>query len=250
MFQQYARNIGKRIMIRQVLVVEDHRDIRNLVALHLRDMDCEVTMAENGTRGLAHTKNQPYDLIVLDWMLPGVSGIDICRDVRGRGNHTPILMLTANSMENDRVIGLDAGADDYVSKPFSVPEFLARVRAIFRRNETFFNTNASGSQLGMLHLKELSINETQRAVHIGKVPIELTAKEFDLLHFLARHPGQVFSRQQLLNAVWGDGFDGYEHNVNSHINRLRAKIEKDPGEPEYIVTVWGVGYKMPDYRLH
>ncbi len=237
-------------MTRQVLVVEDHQDIRNLVALHLRDMDCQVTVAEDGTGGLAHAKNQPYDLIVLDWMLPGVSGLDICRDVRRRGDHTPILMLTANSMENDRVTGLDAGADDYVTKPFSVPEFLARVRAIFRRNETWHDTGASSLPQGTLHLRDLSINMGQRLVHLGAKQVDLTAKEFDLLLYLAHHPGQVFTRQQLLNAVWGDGFDGYEHTVNSHINRLRAKIEKNPAEPDYIVTVWGVGYKMPDYRFH
>jgi DNA-binding response OmpR family regulator len=236
-------------MIRQVLVVEDHQDIRNLVALHLRDMDCQVTLAQDGPGGLKHAKNQPYDLLVLDWMLPGISGIDICRDVRRSGNHSPILMLTANSMEKERIIGLDAGADDYVTKPFSVPEFLARVRAIFRRNDTLHEAGEANLH-GALHLKELSIDGDQRLVHLGAKSIDLTAKEFDLLRYLARHPGKVFSRQQLLDAVWGNGFDGYEHTVNSHINRLRAKIEKNHGEPEYIVTVWGVGYKMPDFRCH
>ena len=123
-------------MIREVLVVEDHIDIRNLIVLHLRDMDCQVTTARDGDSGLSQANNQPYDLMVLDWMLPGISGIDICRDVRQRGNQSPIMMLTANSMEGDRIMGLDAGADDYVTKPFSIPEFLARVRAIFRRTET------------------------------------------------------------------------------------------------------------------
>ncbi len=237
-------------MTRQVLVVEDHQDIRNLVALHLQDMDCQVTVAQDGAGGLTHAKNQPYDLIVLDWMLPGISGIDICRDVRRRGNTTPILMLTANSMENDRVSGLDAGADDYMTKPFSVPEFLARVRAIFRRNDALHEAAEPSPQQGALRLKELSIDGSQRLAHLGAQPIDLTAKEFDLLRYLASHPGQVFTRQQLLDAVWGNGFDGYEHTVNSHINRLRAKLEKDTGEPEYIVTVWGVGYKMRDYRCH
>ena len=236
-------------MIRQVLIVEDHQDIRNLVALHLRDMDCQVTMAQDGASGLTHAKNQPYDLMVLDWMLPGISGVDICREVRRCGNHTPILMLTANSLENERITGLDAGADDYVSKPFSVPEFLARVRTIFRRNDALQEAGESSRQ-GTLHQKELSIDGDQRLVHVGTKKIDLTAKEYDLLQYLARHPGQVFNRQQLLDAVWGHGFDGYEHTVNSHINRLRAKIEKDHREPEYIVTVWGVGYKMPDFRFH
>ena len=236
--------------MRQVLVVEDHQDIRSIIALHLRDMDCQVTMAQDGRGGLTHAKNQPYDLMVLDWMLPGISGVDICREVRRCGNQTPILMLTANAMEGDRVIGLDAGADDYVTKPFSVPEFLARVRAIFRRNEVLHSTDEAHPHHDVLHVKELSIDENKRAIHLNAKPVDLTAKEFDLLRFLARHPGQIFSRQQLLDTVWGNGFDGYEHAVNSHINRLRAKIERDPREPEYIVTVYGVGYKMPDYRCH
>ncbi|MEC4718067.1 response regulator transcription factor [Noviherbaspirillum sp. CPCC 100848] len=232
-----------------MLVVEDHQDIRNLVALHLRDMDCQVTMAQDGAGGLAHAKNQPYDLIVLDWMLPGISGIDICREARRCGNHSPILMLTARSMENERIHGLDTGVDDYMTKPFSIPEFLARVRAIFRRNDALYEAGQPNRE-GVLHLKDLSIDGDQRLVHLSEKPIDLTAKEFDLLRYLARHPGQVFTRQQLLDAVWGNGFDGYEHTVNSHINRLRAKIEKNHGEPEYIVTVWGVGYRMPDFRCH
>lgn len=236
-------------MLRQVLVVEDHQDIRNLVALHLRDMNCEVTLAKDGSAGLKHAREQPFDLMVLDWMLPGISGIDICREVRRSGNSSPILILTANSMENERITGLDAGADDYVTKPFSVPEFLARVRAIFRRNDTSHEAGEMDRQ-GLLHLGELSIDGHQRLVCLGDKPIDLTAKEFDLLRYLANHPGQVFNRQKLLDAVWGYGFDGFEHTVNSHINRLRAKIEKNPGKPEYIVTVWGVGYKMPDLRCH
>lgn len=237
-------------MTRQVLIVEDHQDMRNLVALHLRDMDCQVTLAADGTGGLAYANKQPYDLIVLDWMLPGISGIDICREVRRRGNHSPILMLSANSLDSNRVTGLDAGADDYVSKPFSVPELLARARAIFRRNEVVHGDGEVSSQADTLALKDISINVQQRLAYLGAQALELTAKEFDLLVYFARHPGQVFTRQQLLNAVWGDGYDGYEHTVNSHINRLRAKIEKDPADPHTIVTVWGVGYKTPDDRCH
>lgn len=237
-------------MPRKVLIVEDHPDIRNLVALHLKDMDCEVTLAEDGAGGMAHARNAPYDLIVLDWMLPGVSGIDICRDVRRRKNSTPILMLTAKSGENDRVMGLDAGADDYVTKPFSVPELLARVRAIFRRNEVLQDTPASDPRHGIVRIKELMLDQRHRIVQVGSTPIDLTSKEFDLLCYLAHHPGRAFNRQQLLDAVWGCGFDGYEHTVNSHINRLRAKIEKNPAKPEFIVTIWGVGYKMPDYPFH
>lgn len=235
--------------MRQVLVVEDHEDMRNLVALHLRDMDCHVTTAQDGTSGLTRAMSQRYDLMVLDWMLPGISGLEICQKVRRCGNHTPILIMTAKSMETEQITGLDAGADDYVTKPFSVPEFLARIRAIFRRHDMLPGAGEAILQ-GVQHVKNLSINGDQRLVHLGAKLMDLTAKEFDLLHYLALHQGQVFNRQQLLDAVWGNGFDGYEHTVNSHINRLRAKIEKNHGEPEYIVTVWGVGYKMPDFRCH
>lgn len=236
-------------MRRQVLVVEDHQDIGNLVALHLRDMDCQVTLAPNGPLGLKHAQDRPYDLMVLDWVLPGISGIDICREVRRSGNHAPILMLSCKSMEDERITGLDAGADDYMTKPFSVQEFLARVRSIFRRNDALRSAREA-SLHSALQVKDLSIDGDKRLVYLGGKLIDLTAREFDLLRYLARHPGQVFSRQQLLDAVWGNGYYGYEHTVNSHINRLRAKIEKNHGEPEYIVTVWGVGYKMPDFRQH
>jgi DNA-binding response OmpR family regulator len=236
-------------MTRHVLVIEDHEDIRNLVALHLRDMHCHVTLAQDGPGGLKHAKDRSYDLMVLDWMLPGISGIDICHEMRDCKNQTPILMLSANLMENHRIVGLDAGADDYMTKPFSVLEFQARVRAIFRRNDAVHESSGASTQRVLL-LNDLSIDADQRLVHLGNKLIDLTAKEFDLLCYLARHQGQVFNRQQLLDAIWGTGFDGFEHTVNSHINRLRAKIEKNHGEPEYIVTIWGVGYKMPDFHLH
>ena len=237
-------------MIWDVLVVEDHKDIGNLLALHLRDMDCQVTIAHDGNAGLTQANNHSYDLMVLDWMLPGISGIDICREIRQRGNRSPVMMLTANAMEGDRVIGLDAGADDYVTKPFSIPEFLARVRAVFRRTEAFHKSGTAISSQNVYCVHELSIDADKRLSLVAAKSIDLTAIEFDLLLYLARHPGQVFSRQQLLDAVWGSGFDGYEHTVNSHINRLRAKIENDPADPEYIVTVWGVGYKMPEHICH
>lgn len=233
-------------VMRRVLIVEDQPDIGNLVALHLRDMDCDVTLADDGLRGLAHAQNAAYDLIVLDWMLPGMSGIDICRKVRQRHPHTPILMLTAKNAERDRVMGLDAGADDYVAKPFSVPEFLARVRVIFRRSQARQVVDESPSLNRVVRIRDLTIDIAQRQVHLDSRTVDLTSKEFDLLCYLGSHPGRVFTRQQLLNAVWGEGFEGYEHTVNSHMNRLRTKIEANPGEPEFLVTVWGVGYKMAE----
>ena len=236
-------------MTRQVLIVEDEPDIGDLVALHLRDMDCDVILAEDGLHGLAHAQNAAYDLIVLDWMLPGMSGIEVCRKVRLQHPHTPILMLTAKNAECDRVMGLDAGADDYVAKPFSVPEFLARVRGIFRRNQARHAADESPILDSVMRIRDLTIDVAHRQVHLGRMPVELTSKEFDLLCYLGSHPGRVFTRQQLLNAVWGEGFEGYEHTVNSHMNRLRAKIETNPGEPECLVTVWGVGYKMAEFHI-
>lgn len=235
-------------MPRQVLIVEDQPDMANLVALHVRDMDCDVTLAEDGLRGLAFAQHAAYDLIVLDWMLPGISGIEICRQVRQQDPHTPILLLTAKNAECDRVTGLDAGADDYIAKPFSVPELLARIRGIFRRTQSRHAVDESPFLNSVVRVRDLTIDVSLRQVHLGSMPVELTTKEFDLLCYLGRHPGRVFTRQQLLDAVWGPWFEGYEHTVNSHMNRLRGKIEINPGEPEYLMTVWGVGYKISEFH--
>ncbi|MBT8074832.1 MAG: response regulator transcription factor, partial [Gammaproteobacteria bacterium] len=178
----------------------------------------------------------------LDVRLPGPDGLTICRALRRELAYVPILMLTSKSSELDRVLGLELGADDYVSKPFSVSELLARVKAIFRRIESVEKRFPGGAQL--LSFGDLMIDATGREVRKAGKALTLTAREFDLLLHFARHPGQVFSRAQLLDKVWGYGHEGYEHTVNSHINRLRAKIESDPAHPELIVTCWGVGYKF------
>ena len=229
--------------MRHVLVVEDNHDISELVALHLRDIDCKVTQAADGETGLDLALTGGFDLIVLDLMLPGISGIEICRRLRREAEYTPILMLTAKSSEMDRVAGLDHGADDYLTKPFSVRELRARVKAIFRRVDSL---SGNLSEAGVIEIGDLSINTKKRTVSLGSQTIGLTAKEFDLLEQFARHPGRVYSRAQLLDLVWGYGHANYEHTVNSHINRLRSKIERDPGNPEHIVTVWGVGYRFDD----
>ena len=227
---------------RKVLVVEDERDIAELLALHLRDLNCEVTLAADGHEGMRKAFTRNWDLVILDLRLPGPDGLSICRALRRESRYVPILMLTSKSSELDRVLGLELGADDYVTKPFSVSELMARVKAIFRRVESLEKRFPGGGE--SLAIGPLKIDTKGRQVLVDDQPTSLTAREFDLLVHFARHPGHVFSRAQLLDSVWGYGHDGYEHTVNSHINRLRSKIEPDPAQPEFIVTVWGVGYKL------
>ena len=229
----------------QVLVVEDNRDIAHLVQMHLGDIGIAVDHASDGRVGLDEARRRPYDLIILDLMLPGLEGREICRRLRAENNLTPILMLTARSAEIDRVMGLETGADDYMTKPFSMLELVARVKAILRRKHQY-SLVASASATHRFPALGLEINPATREVMVRGRSVELTAKEFDLLWHLARYPGQVFSRGQLLDSIWGYGHEGYEHTVNSHINRLRNKIETNPAEPEIVRTVWGVGYKLAD----
>ena len=231
-------------MTRKVLVVEDNPDIAKLVSLHLEDLGCEVVLAADGLRGLDEARARRYDLIILDLMLPGMDGLELCRRLRGETDYTPILMLTAKSSEVDRVVGLEIGADDYLTKPFSISELLARVKAIFRRVDALGAGRPPAPK--RLNLGAMAIDVEKRSVTVAGQAIDLTAKEFDLLLQFAEHPGRVYSRQQLLDLVWGTGHMGYEHTVNSHINRLRGKIETNPAEPEYVLTVWGVGYKFND----
>ena len=231
-------------MSRQVLIVEDNPEIAKLVSLHLKDLDCEVALAADGLRGLDKARAQRYDLIILDLMLPGLEGLELCRRLRAETDYTPILMLTAKSSEVDRVVGLEIGADDYLTKPFSISELLARVKAIFRRVDALVADRSEAPK--RLNLGAMAIDVEKRTVTVAGQPVDLTAKEFDLLLQFAEHPGRVYSRQQLLDLVWGSGHIGYEHTVNSHINRLRGKIETNPAEPGYVLTVWGVGYKFND----
>lgn len=235
---------------RRILLVEDEQDIADLVALHLGDLCDEVVVASDGHNGLRLATSDEWDLIILDLRLPGPDGLEICRSVRRDRSYQPILMLTSKSSELDRVLGLETGADDYLTKPFSVLELVARVRAIFRRIENMqkISNNDSARNDYVLDVAiqsgNLRIDANRREVTLGRRQIELTAREFDLLSYFAHHPGRVFRRADLLDSVWGYGHEGYEHTVNSHINRLRAKIEANPSKPEMIVTVWGVGYKF------
>ena len=232
---------GKRVR-KKILVIEDERDIADLIRLHLEDLNFDVSVARDGNTGLRKSSAGSWDLIILDLRLPGVDGLEICSRLRRRSEYVPILMLTSKSSELDRVVGLEIGADDYVTKPFSVLELMARVKAILRRTDL---TDRSQVQvMDTVQVGELAIDPATRSALIRGEAVELTAKEFDLLLHFAKHPGRVFSRAELLDHVWGYGHEGYEHTVNSHINRLRAKIEHDPAHPEFIVTMWGVGYKM------
>jgi DNA-binding response OmpR family regulator len=232
----------RTVEARHILVVEDEHDIAQLIALHLRDAGFDVTLAGDGHAGLRLALARSWDLVMLDLRLPGPDGLAICRALRERSHYMPILMVTSKSSELDRVLGLELGADDYVTKPFSVSELVARVRALFRRVDALAGERPTPPET--LSLGELAIDSGSREVRVAEAPVDLTAREFDLLLHFARHPGQVFSRAQLLDAVWGFGHEGYEHTVNSHINRLRGKIEPDSEHPRYILTVWGVGYKM------
>jgi two-component system, OmpR family, response regulator len=232
-------------MPHRILVIEDNHDIARLIELHLKDLCYQVDLDTDGRTGLQRAMTGNYDLIILDIMLPGLDGLEVCRRLRGASNQTPVLMLTARTTELDRVLGLELGADDYLTKPFSIMELLARVKAIIRRAGLAHTQHPDNSST-IIHINGLLIDPARRAVSVGDAAVELTAREFDLLHYFASHPGQVFSREQLLNSVWGYGHDGYEHTVNSHINRLRKKIERDPADARYILTVWGVGYKFAE----
>ncbi len=228
---------------RRVLVVEDDADIAHLLSLHLADLGCRVDVAADGATGLARARGGGYDLVILDLMLPQLDGLELCRRLRAAGDQTLVLMLTAKTAELDRVLGLELGADDYLSKPFSIPELLARVKALFRRAASARTAPAGGAP-EVLQFPSLRIDRQSRSVHRDGEAVELTAREFDLLFYFALHPGRVFTRTQLLDQVWGFGHDSYEHTVNSHINRLRAKVEPDPANPRYVLTVRGVGYKF------
>ena len=227
---------------RHVLVVEDDPHIAELLRLHLHDDGFAVTQAADGLEGLRLLESRPWDVLVLDVMLPGLDGLELCRRARARPQYTPIIIISARSSEVHRILGLELGADDFLSKPFSVLELVARVRALLRRTEAL--TRDAGAAAGRIHLGGLAIDPVGRVVTVDGRAVDLTPREFDLLWFFARHPGQVFSRLQLLNEVWGYQHDGYEHTVNTHINRLRTKVEANAAEPQRILTVWGRGYKM------
>ncbi len=233
-------------MKHKILVIEDDSDIANLLQMHLTDADFAVQLADTGDKGVAYFKHWYPELVILDITLPGMDGLSVCREIRKQNEAVSILMLTAKSTELDRVLGLEMGADDYLTKPFSLAELLARVKALFRRTKALASISEKADAATFLDRGRLQIDANKHCAMVDGEVLDLTAREFDLLWFLAKTPGRVYSRAQLLDSVWGYDHDGYEHTVNTHINRLRIKVENDPAKPEFVQTVWGVGYKFAE----
>mgnify|MGYP000253541810 CR=1 FL=1 len=226
----------------KVLLIEDDQTIADLVVLHLKNIHYKVDHRATLADGMAAIEKENYSLILLDLMLPDGDGMDLCRKLRQEKHTVPIIMLTAKTEEIDLVLGLESGADDYIAKPFSIREFLARVRATIRR----FAEPIDEGETKLYSFKNLEINVDKRKVTLNGESVDLTKKEFELLYLLVQNIGVSFSRSKLLDLIWGYNFKGYEHTVNSHINRLRNKIEKNPSKPEFVLTSWGVGYKFND----
>ena len=226
--------------MKKILIIEDDPEIIKLLRIHLENQIYEVEIAEDGISGLRSALENEYDLILLDLTLPGMDGVEVCKNLRANKN-TPVIMLTAKSEEIDRVLGLEIGADDYITKPFSIRELMARIKAVLRR---IGHTSSSDKKSSTLNFENLEIDIEKRKITVSGNRIELSPKEFELLVLMASNPGRNYSRGELLNMIWGYNFEGYEHTVNSHINRLRAKIESDMAKPTYILTTWGVGYKF------
>ena len=225
---------------RRILLVEDDPDIAALLKVHLADYGAQVVHVDNGVDALSSALQGKWDMLILDLGLPGIDGVVIARQVRKHNPAIPILMVTARGSEAERVQGLDAGADDYVVKPFSMIELVARVRALFRRSD------AAVRRIGepVLVAGDLVLDSNTQTVNVSGSTVELTCREFTLLAEFVARPGKTFKRSELLENVWGTQYEGYRHTVNTHINRLRAKIEPDPATPRYILTVWGVGYRL------
>ena len=234
---------------KRILIIEDDPRIVELLLLHIREDGYLPEACERGSKGLALLEEKNYLLLILDIMLPDISGIEICKTLRAKGNRIPLLMLTARGDEIDKVLGLELGADDYMTKPFGIRELLARIKALIRRSEEAAPGAGAPLPERVMQHGELVIDTERRTVSVRNTPVELTPREFDLLRLFAQSPGKAYSREELLRTIWGYNFDGYQHTVNSHINRLRAKIEEDQANPRFIQTVWGFGYKFsPSFR--
>jgi DNA-binding response OmpR family regulator len=234
---------GQSVYMKRVLIIEDDNDIMDLLEIHLNDLHCQVSKASDGATGLHKGLQEKFDLIVLDLMLPAMNGIEVCIQLRTARVTAPILILTAKSEENERAIDSKCGAEDYLTKPFSVKDFIDRVKRIWHKKQTLAEEHSS-TYLTHIISKDLRIDIDKREVFLRNKQIEVTPKEFDLLQFLASHPGKSYSREQLLGVIWGYEFNGYKHLVNAHINRLRVKIEEDLSNPKYILTSFGVGYRF------
>jgi DNA-binding response OmpR family regulator len=231
-----------------IVIVEDNPAIAEMLLFHMKEQHYQASHFADGKLARQFLLTQDYDLVVLDIMLPSCNGLDICKELRQKNPAIPVLLLTSLDSEIDRVIGLELGADDYLTKPFSMRECLARIKALLRRSQLSLTNieTLSTEEHKTLLIDELSINASSRAVSLNNKRIELTAREFDLLLYLAQHRGRVYSRAQLLDSIWGYSHDGYEHTVNTHINRLRNKLKRADNQADFIETVWGVGYKFSE----
>ncbi len=232
--------IGLNVMLRKILIIEDESDLIKLLKYNLEKEGFRVSYATDGSIALAEVRRDPPDLVILDLMLPGLDGLEVCRQLRrsDKFSRIPVLMLSARSEEADRIVGLELGADDYVTKPFSMREVVARVRALLRRNEQ------AGPQKSKLQRGDIMIDPMAHSVMVSGRTVELSALEFRLLHYLASHPGMVFSRDQLLDSVWGNDRTVTPRSVDVYIRRVREKIENQPQQPIYVQTVHGVGYRF------
>ena len=225
-----------------IAIIEDDANIRNLIKIVLSDLNVPIDEYDNGWKGLDGVTQKKYSLLVLDLMLPGVNGMEICRKIRQSNNTMPILMLTSKSEEDDKIAGLETGADDYLTKPFSNRELLARVKALLRRSE--IKSDIDKKENNIISIGNLTLDTSGRVLTKNNKEIPLSAKEFDLVQLFMSNAGRNYSRIEVLEKVWGEQFEGLEHTVNSNINRLRSKIEDDPTNPKYLITVWGLGYKF------
>jgi DNA-binding response OmpR family regulator len=234
---------------RRLLIIEDDRELIDLLTMHLTSEGYQVSAAADGESGLQAFRSGTWALVILDWMLPSLSGIDVLREIRISDTRTPVLMLTARGEEADKVLGLELGCDDYLSKPFSIRELVARIKVLRRRIERAEELARIAAGDRIIEMGPLKIDHGKRKVQVGGKPVQLTVKEYDLLFTLAARPGRTFSRRQLLDLVWDQDSDVYEHTVNSHINRLRNKIEENPNRPRLILTVWGIGYRFTEDYL-
>ena len=228
-----------------LLVIEDDENISSVIREYFTRMGYEVRMAGDGAAGVQAALQDRPDAVVLDLMLPKMDGLAVCRELREKSPSLPILMLTAKDNEIDKVLGLEMGADDYITKPFSLRELEARLKSVLRRSQVSARAESAGDEAPITRGK-LRIDPSKREVSVGDRLVELTPKEFELLRLFASNPGRVFPRKYLLEKIWDYSYEGYDRTIDSHINRLRAKIEDNPENPQMVLTVWGIGYKFSD----
>ena len=226
----------------KIAIVEDDANIANILKIILSEISNDIILLNNGWQALDNILANSYQLIILDLMLPGLNGMEVCKKIRQKDTLTPILMLTSKSEIEDKVAGLEMGADDYLTKPFSNEEFLARAKVLLRRVSKV--QQKEGIARGSISIKGLTIDPQGRTVNFEGNSLDLTQKEFNILYLLVSNAGRSYSRMEILDKVWGENFSGLEHTINSHINRLRLKIEPDINNPKFILTVWGIGYKF------